>query len=840
MRQISSFFRILILYCVAALSLPSGTAGQDRSVYFVDGFHGGVYGHYPIMTYTKFMSDQLDQHPEWKICLEIEPETWDTVSVRTPEEFRRFAEKTKTDRVEYTNPNYAQPYLYNISGESIIRQFKYGIRKLHEHFPWMTFTTYAVEEPCFTSCLPMILNQFGFKYAVIKCPDTCWGGYPSAFGGELVNWIGPDGSRILSSPRSACEKLEENSVWQTQSWRYNPEYIEACFEYGIKHPVGMCYQDAGWTNGPWVGTDGPSIYVTWTEYFEKIADWSLAEDWHFSQENIHPGLMWGTQALQRLARGVRETENRLAQTEKMSVIAALEGQYTPDFQMIDEAWRTLLLSQHHDCWIIPLARMQGRRTWAENVKDWTDASIKIANDIDEASAASYGRTGTKNFVYARVFNTVASDRNEVIEVTLPESFRGWGTEVKDAAGKTVDSRRTDAGVSFIAGVPSFGYSTYSIRRIKEKDTDEIDSGETDVIENSMYRISFDRNKGGVISSLVMKDKDEYEYSNPESGFSIGEIRGYFYNEGKFISSADKPADIVIDRSVAGIQKAVIKGMIGETPFTETITLKEGDRKIDISLMIDWQENHGIGKRAEGDVSRVNERAFYNTMYMLNYLVPTSLVNPNLSKDASFDVCESRIDDTEFDTWDNIKHNVILNWVYLHDSVSGRGIAVFSDHTTSYSFSPTNPFGITVQFSGSGLWNPNYDISGPTEVRFCLVPHEGCWDKAGINEENLLWREPLKTVVYEGVEFADKSLIGIDGSGYEISAAYMTDEGMLLRLYNSSSDESVHTLRFGAKISSISELDLNEKPIRNVTVVEDCSMKVSMPRFGIKTYMIKTK
>src|SRR5690606_7827701 len=44
--------------------------------YFVDGYHGGVYGHYPMWV-TQFMVDKLAAHPEWKLGLEIEPETWD-------------------------------------------------------------------------------------------------------------------------------------------------------------------------------------------------------------------------------------------------------------------------------------------------------------------------------------------------------------------------------------------------------------------------------------------------------------------------------------------------------------------------------------------------------------------------------------------------------------------------------------------------------------------------------------------------------------------------------------------------------------------------------------------
>ena len=144
----------------------------SQQAYFVDGYHGGIYGHYPVKWKTQFIVDQLAMRPDWRICMEIEPETWDTVRVQTPEAYLRFKEMATSNQVEFTNPTYAQPYCYNISGESIIRQFQYGIAKINKHFPGVDFVTYSVEEPCFTSCLPQILKQFGFKYAVLKCPNT--------------------------------------------------------------------------------------------------------------------------------------------------------------------------------------------------------------------------------------------------------------------------------------------------------------------------------------------------------------------------------------------------------------------------------------------------------------------------------------------------------------------------------------------------------------------------------------------------------------------------------------------------------------------------------------------
>ncbi|MBN2163985.1 MAG: hypothetical protein JW713_13685, partial [Pontiellaceae bacterium] len=203
---------------VVSMLFLAGVGRAERTAYFVDGYHGGIYGHYP-MWQARFMVDTLQENPGWKINLEIEPETWDVVKERDRanyEYFRDYYEQTgRHGRIEFVNPAYAQPYCYNISGESIIRQFSYGIAKTRAHFPSAAFLTYSSEEPCFTAGLPQILKGFGFRYAVLRNPDTCWGGYTAGFGKDLVNWIGPDGTALLTVPRYACEQLEEGSTWQT-------------------------------------------------------------------------------------------------------------------------------------------------------------------------------------------------------------------------------------------------------------------------------------------------------------------------------------------------------------------------------------------------------------------------------------------------------------------------------------------------------------------------------------------------------------------------------------------------------------------------------------------------
>ena len=90
---------------VLLLTLAAISSWAQEKPYFVDGFHGGVYGHYPLKTYTGYMLDLLDEYPDWKMCLEIEPETWDSVKVAAPADYQRFKARVTSDpRIEYTNP----------------------------------------------------------------------------------------------------------------------------------------------------------------------------------------------------------------------------------------------------------------------------------------------------------------------------------------------------------------------------------------------------------------------------------------------------------------------------------------------------------------------------------------------------------------------------------------------------------------------------------------------------------------------------------------------------------------------------------------------------------------
>lgn len=840
-------FRFCIsLSLLLALSLPA------QNVYFVDGYHGGIYGHYPLEWKTRFITDNFHQHHEWRISLEIEPETWDSVKSVTPEDYIRLSKIVDNERVEFTNPTYAQPYCYNISGESIIRQFQYGIKKLNNHFPDLKFTTYAVEEPCFTSSLPQILKSFGFSYAVLKCPNTCWGGYTRAYGKDLVNWAGPDGSSILTVPRYECEHLEENSTWQTKAWKNSKSYIKDCIDFGIKNPVGMCFQDAGWRNGPWLGSVGKDVYnskyFTWKEYFEKVSAGVTDDTWQFSQEDVLVNLMWGTQVLQKIGQQVRKAENKIVAAEKMGAMAFIDHKYNYQQDKLDEAWRTLMLAQHHDSWIVPYNRLKGNSTWADEIGHWTNNTNKIADEILLQATKSFEQNSSAGDNFIRIYNTLGFSRKEIVTVPLSEKLIGTNFIVLSADNKEILYSIADEdgkSICFLAEVPAFGYATYKITKgetgIKSNQQKIISDKNIWVLENDKYRIVFDLQKGGTIKSLIVKGNDNKEYVKRDSDYLLGEIRGHFYDEKQFYSSKDHPAQATFLKCNALESSVLIQGEIASHPYRQIVTIRKEQDNIDFELEIDWKHHVGIGEYKQQADWRDNRRAYSNDRYKLSVLFPVDLNAPKLYKNAPFDVCESRLQNTFFSSWDSIKHNVILNWVDLTETGNGNSLALLTDHTTSYSYGEDFPLGLTIQYAGKGLWGHDYKITGPSRVKYALVPHKNKWNKSRLPEICSAWNEPLISQSTFGLNLENKSFIDLQDSGYELSAVQTMPDGLLVRIFNAKGSESAQKVKIGFPYNGIEIIELNGNISTTDTLVKESSddeLLLSIPRFGLRTLYFK--
>ncbi len=102
------------------LLLMSLAARAEDKPSFVDGFHGGVEGHYPRGT-TRFIVDTMRKHPRWKICLEIEPATWQSERAQDAVAYQDFKQLLADfpDRVEFVSGITVNPTSGMLTGRAL-------------------------------------------------------------------------------------------------------------------------------------------------------------------------------------------------------------------------------------------------------------------------------------------------------------------------------------------------------------------------------------------------------------------------------------------------------------------------------------------------------------------------------------------------------------------------------------------------------------------------------------------------------------------------------------------------------------------------------------------------
>ena len=874
-------------------------AGQTKTdaavptLYYVDGYHGGSRGHMPAGSWRDILN-AMRSLPAWKISLDIEPASWHDLRREDPEAYHEFQklleDRAVNARVEIVNGTFSQPFGWAQGGESNIRQLLRGREVIREHFPRAVIETYAVQEPCWASCLPQVLRSLGFTSAVLKDPGTAWGGYSAGFDAETVEWVGPDGTAIAAVPRYACEELLH--VWETESVTGSAEFSRKCVAHGIPHPAGNCFQDLGWAARPKV-TGAYIRYVTWREYMQQVAE-KPRKQWRFSMEDILTTLPWGEKTLQTLAQQVRSAENRVLVAEKMaSMAAAFRGTEFPA-ERLRRAWDQLLWSQHHDAWITATTRT-GRQAWAFQVASETMETEEISDAI--ISAAAVAVSGGENrppsvpigAQWVRVFNTAGTEREEVVELSWASDIGTRRARVFDSSGHEVPCQllrprkfsprgtaaqggRARAGEDSVAGLPAFGpgeslnaatvlfrakappigYGSYRIEPVYDDSPANAFRGATArrepdgavMLETDLYRVRLDPARGGVITSLLAKDGNR-EFVDGAAERLFNEYRGYFVAEKQWASSADSPATVTIAERGPVRVRAQVAGQILGRRFQTTVALAQGQRRVDFSARFTYDQDTWIGDPwdIKPEDRRVERRRSQNDgRWKLNAFFPTPFRNQAIYKNAAYDVCRSRNTDTFFQGWQEIKHNIILHWVDVVDEQQKLGLAMFSNHTTAYTHGPDYPLALVMGWGWEGgFWWGKCPLRGTQQVNYALVPHAGMWDQARISQESGCWNEPLIAQIVDGDPGNaphTRSLVRVGGEGIEIPTIMFQGRSMLVRLFNAEGDEAERTVSLAVRPSRVELVELDGRVVRRLDVGRASDGRyeftLAIPRFGIRT------
>ncbi len=840
--------------------------------YAVDGYHGGIYGHMPLGTWRDIL-EMLRSHPEWKISIDMEPVSWDALKRRDPAAYAELKEMLQDDgrqaRIEIVAASYAQPYGWVTDGESAIRHLTYGKREIRKHFPWINVNTYAVQEPCWTSAMPQLLRSLGYERAVLKNPSTAWGGYCAGLDAEACLWVGPDGSEIITVPRYACEDLV--NTWQTESYNPTPEFMEKCARNGIDHPSGMVYQDLGWRATPYVTSEfmmgdeaaqvKPNyVYGTWKDYISRYEGKALKR-WYVTQEAFLGALPWGDQQLTHMTQQVRKGENALLTAERLDALRCAATGQQPDHQM-DYANVQIMLAQHHDAWICASVG-EWERGWAWSSCARVYAALEIYQKINEmaldalitaARPASKGQDKKETVALCHLLGR-REMRYTSIPLTCLPGTRGY--RVTDANGTVLSQfipNREYADGSWNAGEllvysqsEGFGMTALQLEAVDAPvDAVAIASaavdGDVAIMENDLYSIRFDLGHGGRIVSMVSKETG-HEWVKVQDGAPFNGYKGYFVDEGRFISSEEAPATAEIVQSGPLQAMLRIRGSVGKTTFVQELKLRAFDPVLHVQVTFVFPEKTRVGDPFEipDEIhSLERHRSYHDGRYKLNALFPTAFAPAKVFKDAAFDVCESNHADSHFQRWDEIKHNILISWAEVNDGQ--RGLTVFSDTTTSYTHGDGQPFGLTMAWAGDGgYWWRHRRLSGAHSMSYGIMPHEGDWRAADVWHEGQKRSFPAvvrRMGAWDPVPALDAPIC-IRAARTELSTAFTDDTGAFcLRLFNPGRAETATVAlpdAFAGRVERV-ELDGRIAEWIDTEFGEDARrcVKIEMPAFAVRT------
>ena len=728
-----------------------------EKLYFVDGYHGGIEGHMPPGAWEDIL-DALERYPEWKISLEIEPESFDYLRIHDYQVYKRlqdFLSKEETgDRIEFISGSYGQPFCWAIGGESNIRHLILGNELLQKHFKGVSIDTYAVQEPCFTSALPQICKKLGYKRISLKNP-TAWGGYMGKMKGSMVRLTSADGSYLPAVPRYECEELVSCSATEAAGYDHNAikGFADKCVKNGIKHPAGMCLQDLGWSARPLL-QDIPVEYVTWREYFNRFRE-DLEGEVKFSQESVLCNLPWGNITLLQMCKKVRALESRTLQIEKLLTLAQINGmELQSPKEKLKEAWKMLLLSQHHDGFICATTPGSPYKTWAFRTDYLTERGQRLLTEVEDAvfdSMQVYSDDDNHpSERFLRVYNTLGTKRVDQakILIALPRGY--FDLEVYNANGVKCPSQwsmersHEDGSIAaatlyFEAEVQGIGYSTYCVKLLKKcSGTNSIShrfiakaDENTVTMETSQLLVVLDLAKGGSIVRLFDK---ELEKEFVKKDRTIGSLKGYMVDEDTFVSNDGEnvKCEILVNGMI--YSKIRIFGEFHGIPFETLIEMREGDKKIDFTSTVTFEKETRIGypmKPEDGEEYYGIKRSSCREDYKLGIQIPLPMGEFTITKSAPYEDYKSEIYDTRFQGWDEIKNNIIHQYIDFYNERKDYGIGILCDHTNGYSL-VENRFALTQAFGyHAGFWWGNQPLKGKSQITYSIVTHRGDYEKGNL-------------------------------------------------------------------------------------------------------------
>jgi alpha-mannosidase len=798
------FLVILVLSLTATALEDEALAAEGEAgsrLYLLTYDHGGVvlWGQEHFLEHLRNAVEWLDRYPGFKIGLDNEAYTYDYLAEHNPEVLKEIREYLKRypGRFGIGTCTYGQPLSVFINEESNIRQIGYALEADRRHFGCAP-DVYIMSEHAMHSQIPQILKGFGFTGSIMRTHFMMYG-YNPTFDVAIGWWVGLDGSHIATIPTYVGQGAEFGRTTR-DNWiltRYPGPQCDT--------PLEKFREDFAHIK-PLLATRADDSGLRREELVRKY-EWKKEYRWMLLEE-IFPAFPAPEKELKTVPNDFRvrmpwgycgneiwntsrRSEVGVLTAERLAAIEHLLGGADHENE-VRQAWRNLLIAQHHDvqiCGILPDARK------------FLTASLAASGRVKNACLRYVAsRMEGGKMAQVTVFNPNSWARKEWVEVTvsLPKgAAKGLGVQHVNkkvpvamlSADRYSDGSIQTAYMAIPADVPALGFMSYGLvptqdKPVKKSTGIEIDK-ENLCIKTPYMAVRFNQ-EGGIKSIVNRSTQESLLKSGQRSGFFAGKIDG---------RPCESKGLWVLEPGRNGAPWAIAResGVIGSIPYTLEIVLRADSPRLDCRVRFQFQGQR-IGRLS--DNMRDSQSPFVHEEKLRFKVFPAVGDNTVGVRDLPFAIAE---------TSDRYING--LYWTALTDG--SKGLAVFNRGTMGSVREADGGFSVPLTYAMYYIWGTRM-LNGDFIYEFAIYPFSEDRRQADLHRRALEYNFPCAgvcTAPGDGRLGSELRLLEAASSDVVVSALYNKGGKSYVRMYEYRGRNGRASLDYLRGRARLTEVDL---------------------------------
>lgn len=768
----------------------------------------------------------MEQYPDFHFTAST-PQLYAFVQNDYPELYAAIKQRVAEGRWEPIGAMWLEADCNLTSGESLVRQFLFGMRFLSDEFGLRDRVLWLPDVFGYSAALPQIMRGCGID--TFMTTKISWSQFNRApF--DTFWWQGIDGSRVLThfvtTPSPPSKRYTYNGEMRPAelagAWR---EYRQKAVNDELLYLMG--YGDGGGGPAPeqletvrlMAAMPGmPQVRQGAARPFfdrlnERLADEPRLPTWVGELYLEYHRGTYTSQGRTKLAN--RRAEQMLHDAEFLDAWASTTGAPSQRAR-INEAWQLVLLNQFHD--ILPGSSID------QVYRDAAQHYAEVMRIGHELRAASLARLADEQTAGLLAVNTLGWQRHDPLFVP-----RDAATEIAPVGSDFQSVVTLDGHPGLLVGnlaVPAYGLVAVT-QPEPRAETVEPWTISAERLENELFRIELDRL--GEIVALYDKrlgfdvllpgqrGNQLIAFEDRPLNYDAWDIEIYY---------EEKPYAVQDVQRITVVEQGPLRGGIEierrflSSTIRQRILIYRDLPRIDFETEVDWHE-HQILLKAAFPINVNTTRATHE----IQFGAVERPTHRNTSWDvARFETCAQR-------------------WVDL--SEGGYGVALLNDAKYGY-----DVHGSTLRLTllKSAIWPDAHADQGVQRFTYALLPHAGDWAAGQVVRRAAELNVPLLAVCAAGQRApvrepqAGLSFVRCAAEHVVVDTIKTAEDGdgIIVRLYEAHNQRGPLALWFAQQIRSAEACNLLEESLDEPVEIGDDrqTLRCEVRPFEIKTFRVR--